>query len=244
MTQPTENNMPADKLEIEDTEFGGTKQSGYYCTTGQIAFLLIVSAGLIAGVGCMCFYLPDRSCVQSATAEPRPGEPTASEPPQPNTDPPKSEAPATEPHQPSTAGPTPTEEEWNGRLPRDLLPENYQLYLKPYLYEDDLGDNDRLFTFDGRVKIVMDCVAPTDVITLHINNITIRSYGLSDKTGRVYDIESVDETPQYQFIHFHVTEMLEPGTGYVLEIEYLGELWDGLAGFYRSSYTNSHGTTK
>ncbi|XP_030856224.1 aminopeptidase N isoform X2 [Strongylocentrotus purpuratus] len=238
-TQPTENSMTVDgKFEI-DEEGGHKKSSGYYCTTGQLVFLAIIGAGLVAGVGCMSYYLPDRACELPPTEPGRITEPQV-QPTEPGvTEKPVTEPPVTEPSvKTHMMSPTPTAGEWDGRLPRDVIPENYQLYLKPYLYEEDLRPNtdDRVFTFDGKVKIVMDCKMETDVITLHINNITIRSNTLESKDGEMIEITDVTYTPEYEFVHFHVGKMLEAGTGYVLEIEYLGELWDGLAGFYRSSY--------
>nr|XP_054751967.1 aminopeptidase N-like isoform X2 [Lytechinus pictus] len=233
------------KFEI-DEEGGPKKSSGYYCTTGQLLFLAIVGAGIIAGVGCMAYYLPDRSCELPPTEEPGKVTEPQVQPTEPRvTEPPVTEPHATEPRATThMMSPTPTDGIWDGRLPRDLIPENYQLYLKPYLYDEDLRPNtdDRRFTFDGRVKIVMECKMDTDVITLHINNITIRSYSLESKNGDVVDVTHVDYTPEYQFVHFHPATMLKEGTGYVLEIEYLGELWDGLAGFYRSSYAEGNET--
>ncbi|XP_041459849.1 aminopeptidase N-like isoform X2 [Lytechinus variegatus] len=245
-TQPTENSMAMDgKFEI-DEEGGPKKSSGYYCTTGQLLFLAIVGAGIIAGVGCMAYYLPDRSCELPPTEEPGKVTEPQVQPTEPRvTEPPVTEPHATEPRATThMMSPTPTDGIWDGRLPRDLIPENYQLYLKPYLYDEDLRPNtdDRRFTFDGRVKIVMECKMDTDVITLHINNITIRSHSLESKNGDMIDVTHVSYTPEYQFVHFHPATMLKEGTGYVLEIEYLGELWDGLAGFYRSSYTEGNET--
>ena len=81
------------------------------------------------------------------------------------------------------------------------------------------------------------------MVTLHMLNITIRDSTLTDSDGNEVDIESNSFTPTYEFVHFHVAEELVTGTDYVLEIEYLGELWAGLSGFYRSSYEEG-GETK
>ena len=110
-----------------------------------------------------------------------------------------------------------------------------------YLILQDLGDDDRIFTFDGRVKIHMRCDVETDTVTLHMLNITLRSYTLSDSEGNPLDIH-VHTNSEYDFVEFHADTNLEVGKHYDLEIEYLGELWDGLSGFYRSSYTEGDQT--
>ena len=81
------------------------------------------------------------------------------------------------------------------------------------------------------------------MVTLHMLNITIRDSTLTDSDGNNVIIEIYSLTPIYDFVHFHVAAGLVTGTDYVLEIEYLGELWAGLSGFYRSSYEEG-GETK
>ncbi|XP_030848825.1 aminopeptidase N-like [Strongylocentrotus purpuratus] len=221
--------------EGEDKESGG----GRFFTTFQIVFICIAGAAVIIAVGCMCAFLPDRSCEQpigpelptTVTAEPT--EAPLTEPPV--TEPPVTEPPVTEPRV-TTLAPNATTEPWSGRLTYDLIPESYELYLKPYLYDDDLGEGDRIFTFDGRVKIHFRCNTTTQMVTLHMLNITIHDSTLTDSDGNEVGIESNSFTPIYEFVHFHVAAELEEGKDYILEIEYLGELWAGLSGFYRSSY--------
>ncbi|XP_071508532.1 aminopeptidase N-like [Diadema antillarum] len=245
--QTTENSMGMDgKFEIDD-ETGHKRGSGYFCTYGQIGFLVIIACGLIAGVGCMAYYLPERPCIEEGGPATEPGKqtepPYTEKPPttKKQTEKPPTEAP-TEPGMQTTMAPT--SGTWNGRLPENLIPEHYELYLKPYLYEEHLGNGSRLFTFDGEVTIVMRCEMPTDVITLHIYNITVERWELTDKTtGRVINITGWDETLEYQFIHFHVSEMLEEDHDYVLWIKYVGELSDSLAGFYRTSWAGPDGET-
>ncbi|XP_030841204.1 aminopeptidase N-like [Strongylocentrotus purpuratus] len=210
--------MPKEQFGFESDK--DKESGGHFFTTFQIVLICIVGACVIIAVGCMCALLPDRSC------EPRiKPEPTVTEP------------------RLTTLSPTPTEELWSGRLTHDLIPESYELYLKPYLYDIDLGVGDRIYTFDGRVKIHFRCETATTMVTLHMLNITIHESTLSDSDGNEVDIESNSFTPEYDFVHFHVAEELVTGTDYVLEIEYLGELWAGLSGFYRSSYEED-GETK
>lgn len=57
------------------------------------------------------------------------------------------------------------------RLPRSLLPRKYQLRLLPYL------DNAN-FTTDGRVEILLECMQETQLLVLHMADITIVKDGL------------------------------------------------------------------
>ena len=127
--------------EGEDKESGG----GRFFTTFQIVFICIAGAAVITAVGCMCFFLPDRSCEPpigpeiptTVTAEPTEAPLTEPRVTVPLSEPSVtvSEPPVTEPRV-TTLAPPATTEPWNGRLTYDLIPESYELYLKPYLYDD------------------------------------------------------------------------------------------------------------
>ncbi|XP_030843333.1 aminopeptidase N [Strongylocentrotus purpuratus] len=202
------------QFELHD-ETGMKKTKGYFCSTLHLIVLAIVVVILLIVVGCMAYFLPDRPC-KPPTSNGVVGEPT------------KSTAP---------------EEEWNGRLPRNLIPRIYHIYLKPYLLEEDVGPDTRLFTFDGQVKINMTCDVATDVITLHSKNITILSYELVDDVGNAVTVADVTYEDRYDFVHFHLDMMLEEGRSYELVVDYLGELLEGNTGFYRNSY-EERGETK
>ena len=69
--------------------------------------------------------------------------------------------------QPSVAPTTPSPERATGlRLNRTLTPSHYNVEVRPHLNEDEFG-------FDGSVGIWMTAQAPTDVITLHVDELTI-----------------------------------------------------------------------
>ncbi|XP_054768522.2 aminopeptidase N-like [Lytechinus pictus] len=196
------------KFELDD-ETGMKKPKGYFFSTRHLILIVILAIVLVIVVACMAFFIPDRSCKPTSTDDPSvAGEQTT-------------EAP---------------EEDWTGRLPRNLVPTIYHIYLKPYLYEDDLGPDDRLFTFDGRVKINMTCDVATDVITLHSKNITLLSYELVDDVGNAVTITDVTYGEKYDFVHFHVGMLLEQSRNYELVIEYVGGLSNSSTGFFRSSY--------
>jgi hypothetical protein len=57
------------------------------------------------------------------------------------------------------------------RLPRDVVPESYNLRIVPYLWPDDRGASNS--TFDGQVSIVVNVTAPVDNITLHAVDLNV-----------------------------------------------------------------------
>lgn len=94
------------QFELHD-ETGMKKSKGYFCSTVHLIVLAIVVVILLIFVGCMAYFLPDRPC-KPPTSNDVVGEPTTTSP----------------------------EEEWNGRLPRNLIPRIYHICLKPYLLEE------------------------------------------------------------------------------------------------------------
>lgn len=222
------------------------KGSGMYCSNAQILFAVIISAGIIIGVGLLAFYVPDRTC--PAEEVPGPTEPQVGTEPNKKTEAPPPEGTTKNAPQP-TSEQMPTEAPWNGRLSYDVWPIRYDLTLTPYLYDEDVGDTGpgiRRFTFDGEVNIRVQCHKVTDMITMHLNNITIYSLKVVRLTDGEKEnlVASYNIDTYYQFLNIKLTGMMEENEDYEVMITYLGELWDGLAGFYRSTYTNEAGEQK
>ncbi|XP_063963335.1 aminopeptidase N-like [Lytechinus pictus] len=225
--------MTKQEFDFESTEKEEKESGGIFLTTFQLVFIGITAACVITAVGCMCALLPDRSC-EVRTTEP-PEEPMTTTP---RMTPERTEPPVTEPRRTTEGDITtiaPTVEPWNGRLSYDLIPDSYDLYLRPYLYPED-GGEDKIFTFDGRVTIHFRCDVPTNVITLHLLDIELGVYTLRDYNGNYITISSHSLEEKYEFVHFNLANDLEADSDYVLYIEYLGQLRAGLSGFYRSSY--------
>lgn len=171
----------------------GSQKSGVYCSNGGIFFAILTVCVLIAATALLVFYLPDRTVKQVVTVYPFTKDPvptiaptaTLSQPPwTPVTRPPPSEL-------------------MEGRLPTSVLPRRYELNLRPFLYDDDVPDSKlgERFTFDGWVRIKVECIEATDEITLHSKNITIHGMptvqSVSDKT----DIfESYKKIEEYSFL--------------------------------------------
>lgn len=242
------------QLEFAESESSGsssTSKDGIYCTTGTLVFCALAAVGLIVGIGLIAYYVPDRTCSVPDLPTGNPQDGLTSK--RPATTPmisqePKSPTPShsKEPTEhPSTAPPpTPTDDGvWDGRLNGDIMyPRSYDLTLKPCLYFE-CGEEMR-FRFYGWVEIVVVIEENTDRIVMHMANIDVDDIKVKRAVGDQTDLfKGHEEDTLYEFLIIHTTETLMKGTDYRVYIEYRGNLTNGLAGFYRSSYVNADGET-
>jgi len=117
------------------------------------------------------------------------------------------------------------------RLPRDVVPSNYALRLKPDL---------KAFTFAGHEDIDVQTVKSTKTIILNsldiaIHNVAYKGHGQEFASGIQVTYQEQDETVTLSF-----PEELKVGKG-TLTITYEGKLNDKMKGFYRSKYYTPSG---
>ncbi|KAI8059621.1 peptidase family M1-domain-containing protein [Gongronella butleri] len=119
-------------------------------------------------------------------------------------------------------------------LPSNVKPTHYDVWLNPDL---------ETFVFDGRVKITVQGVQATKVITLNSNEIKIHSATLllAGKELASTDI-SYDDEQKRAALTF--AEELPAGAEAVLDIKFEGILNNQMVGFYRASYKDEQGNTK
>lgn len=142
----------------------------------------------------------------------------------------------------STATPTiPADESkpWNQyRLPKTLIPDSYQVTLRPYLTPNEQG----LYIFEGNSTVHFTCNNATDVIIIHSKKL---NYTL--KAGHMVALRALDgsQAPaitktelveRTEYLVVHLGGSLTKGNQYAMESQFQGELADDLAGFYRSEY--------
>uniref|UniRef100_A0A8D0N4X0 Aminopeptidase n=1 Tax=Sus scrofa TaxID=9823 RepID=A0A8D0N4X0_PIG len=127
---------------------------------------------------------------------------------------------------------------WNRyRLPTTLLPDSYNVTLRPYL----TPNADGLYIFKGKSIVRFICQEPTDVIIIHSKklNYTTQGHmvvlrGVGD--SQVPEIDRTELVELTEYLVVHLKGLLQPGHMYEMESEFQGELADDLAGFYRSEY--------
>ncbi|TDZ28345.1 Aminopeptidase 2 [Colletotrichum spinosum] len=121
-------------------------------------------------------------------------------------------------------------------LPTNVVPRHYDLTLEP--------DFETL-KFDGMVKIDFDVVQDSNTITLNTLDIEIKNASLSLSAGGqekgLRDPFITYNEPK-QAHSFEFTESLPKGSKGTLEINFVGDLNDKMAGFYRSYYLKPDGS--
>ncbi|XP_062947896.1 aminopeptidase N [Cynocephalus volans] len=154
----------------------------------------------------------------------------------------KSESAAVAPTNPTTTTATTLDQSkpWNQyRLPKTLIPDSYQVTLRPYLTPNDNG----LYIFKGTSTVRFTCKEATDVIIIHSKslNYTIQQEhrvvlrGVGGSQPPDIDRTELVETTEYLVVHLRGS--LVENSQYEMDSEFEGELADDLAGFYRSEYT-------
>lgn len=123
------------------------------------------------------------------------------------------------------------------RLPQDIKPQHYELYLYPNLEKG---------TFDGKVTILLDVVKNQKFIALHQKELNVSSVKLNLRDReKNYDIEVKKSYPIEKNEVFIVepAEELKVGT-YDLHLSFSGSLQDKIVGFYSSKYKDELNETR
>uniref|UniRef100_A0A8C8ZGF7 Aminopeptidase n=1 Tax=Prolemur simus TaxID=1328070 RepID=A0A8C8ZGF7_PROSS len=158
-----------------------------------------------------------------------------------------STSPTASPGKPSTTTTSATTSDqtkpWNlYRLPKTLIPDSYQVTLRPYL----TPNSDGLYIFKGSSTVRFTCVEATDVIIIHSkqlnytltqgHRVVLRGVGDSQPPG-IVSTELVELT---EYLVVHLDGSLVENSQYEMDSKFEGELADDLAGFYRSEYTENN----
>uniref|UniRef100_A0A671E867 Aminopeptidase n=1 Tax=Rhinolophus ferrumequinum TaxID=59479 RepID=A0A671E867_RHIFE len=132
---------------------------------------------------------------------------------------------------------------WNRyRLPRTLVPESYNVKLQPFLTPDNNG----LYIFKGWSTVRFTCKEPTNLIIIHSkklnyttpngHRVTLRGVGGSQPPT----IDRTELVELTEYLVVHLNGELQAGSMYEMDSEFVGELADDLAGFYRSEYMDGN----
>ena len=129
------------------------------------------------------------------------------------------------------------------RLPKDLEPLRYRIYLHPNL---------TTFTVVGSTRILFRCVNPTKKVILHFRDNTITDIRLLDGSYFDHPIDPKDVLVEKEYkvnqekelLMVESPKTLEAGKNYTITIRYNGTLSETLQGFYRSSYKTKKGETR
>ena len=125
------------------------------------------------------------------------------------------------------------------RLEKDIVPELYDISIKPYLQQED---GLKQFTFEGEVNITLKAVKENiRKITLHKDYIDISQVILYDNAGKmvenIYSGSWLYET-ETDKLNLYLMNALAKETKYILYLKYEGQIRNGLAGVFRATYDN------
>ncbi len=125
-------------------------------------------------------------------------------------------------------------------LPLNINPTRYDITLTPDL---------TAFTFTGVTTIELTTTAhdvSTSQIILHAKELCFASasYTIKGNPDEVHEAEEISINMKSTTVSFGFSSPIPPDSTLVLTIHYSGFLNNQMAGFYRSSYTDIHGTKK
>lgn len=129
----------------------------------------------------------------------------------------------------------------NYRLPKSLYPSYYKLQVVTHL-----DDDEKEFTFNGKVWIKLTCNETTNKVVLHSRNLTIPYTDIklnevigNSVTENLIELNNPHLDEDNEFLIIPTKTKLEAGKEYELLIPFEGLLQEGLLGYYRSSYIDS-----
>ncbi|KAM7308453.1 aminopeptidase N-like [Ixodes scapularis] len=134
----------------------------------------------------------------------------------------------------------------SNRLPRALLPEHYDLEIRPFFAEVDgdhkEGKDDDAFT--ATVAIRVQCVTDTTSVVLHAGNFSFIPGPAGESATAVWQLThpptavpvlSVERENESNFLVFKLGSLLKAGHKYVIQMRLRGYLGDA-RGFYKYHY--------
>ncbi|XP_033100847.1 endoplasmic reticulum aminopeptidase 1-like [Anneissia japonica] len=137
---------------------------------------------------------------------------------------------------PSATTPTPTRSPyvWNNiRLPTNVKPISYDIFLHPNLTTDSV---------EGNVEILAEVVNATSFIVLHVKNMTITDVNVKKSGEKIEYKEHQNNIALEQFDIVFQNDIEEGVVMIMLNFTY--GLRNGLQGFYRSTYETEEGVNK
>uniref|UniRef100_A0A1A7XIV8 Aminopeptidase n=1 Tax=Iconisemion striatum TaxID=60296 RepID=A0A1A7XIV8_9TELE len=132
------------------------------------------------------------------------------------------------------------------RLPRNLLPESYNIFIQPQLYikiieEVNVTSPNQTLLFSGNSTVHFHCVERTNRIYLHSNDLQVSAPRLINKnTNELVKIDGyVHHEDESHFFELQLNEYLEAGRNYSLFLAFEGEMSENLETLYVSKYVES-----
>ncbi|KAJ8003221.1 hypothetical protein DPEC_G00167150 [Dallia pectoralis] len=156
----------------------------------------------------------------------------------------RSNNPPTPPPTPVITTPYPTGPPLSMRLPGNLIPESYDIFLHPQLYTVMTNATNQSLIFTGNSTVYFKCLKNTKTIILHSKEQYLSSVKVTDlDKGQSIKVEdTVLYNNESNFLEIRLGGLLMENGSYSLFTEFEGYLFKDLAGFYLSSYKRGPGS--
>ncbi|KAF7644431.1 hypothetical protein LDENG_00222180 [Lucifuga dentata] len=130
------------------------------------------------------------------------------------------------------------------RLPGNIVPETYKVYLQPHLYTriinvENVTSPNQTMVFTGNSTVDFHCVQNTRTIFLHSVDLAIAEKKVlkNRDTDEEIDVTStMHHNNQSNFLELQLESTLQEGGNYSLFMAFEGEISSGLAGLFVSTY--------
>ncbi|XP_052438469.1 aminopeptidase N [Carassius gibelio] len=137
----------------------------------------------------------------------------------------------------------PTDPPSNFRLPDNVIPESYKVFIQPYLYSAITNNyTNQSFAFTGNSTVRVKCMTHSKTIFLHAQdlNVTTVEVRQSDTNEKLTVNRYKIHQNESNFFEIQLEDIMSGnGTYYDIFTTFEGELFDGLEGFYVSRYTEN-----
>ncbi|KAK2841821.1 hypothetical protein Q5P01_012021 [Channa striata] len=129
------------------------------------------------------------------------------------------------------------------RLPKNLVPERYKIFIQPHFYTRiielvNVTSPNQTLLFTGNSTVYFHCVQKTGSIFLHskdlvVSNPVVIDQDTDEKMGVIKMTNHEDES---NFLEIRLKEPLQAGTNYSLFLAFAGQVSEYLEALYLSSY--------
>nr|XP_020470344.1 aminopeptidase N-like isoform X2 [Monopterus albus] len=137
----------------------------------------------------------------------------------------------------TTTGPPPVM-----RLPRNLIPDSYTVFLQPDFYTriievENVTSPNQTMLFTGNSTVNFHCVQRTSTIYLHSTELDVDGAVVKNRdTNKKMDVGEIKHKDESSFLEVPLEETLEAGRNYSLFLNFKGKMSKNLDGLYVSSY--------
>ncbi|KAJ8335458.1 hypothetical protein SKAU_G00388000, partial [Synaphobranchus kaupii] len=122
------------------------------------------------------------------------------------------------------------------RLPGNLIPESYEIFLQTHLYTKLDSLDEQNYNFTGNSTVKFKCVTATNTIYIHSKDLSLAVLGLIEESGEKVQINQVRLLEDSrEFAEIELADTLRVGRMYYLISEFMGEC-KGSNGMFLESY--------